>query len=72
MISIFIAILLAQQASPPTNAARVAGRVADSLTGDGVARAAVILRAHDPEHTWSYGDVTDAQGRFSISPMDKR
>ena len=78
MISIFIAILLAQQASAPTAAstpstmaaARVAGRVADSLTGDAVAKAAVILRAHDPEHAWSYGDETDAQGHFSISAID--
>ena len=70
MISIFIAILLAQQASPPTAATRVAGRVADSLTGEGVAKAVVILRAHDPEHAWSYGDETDAQGHFSISAID--
>jgi len=78
MISIFIAILLAQQASAPTaastpstrSAARVAGRIVDSLSGDGVARAAVILRAHDLEHAWSYGDETDAQGRFSISAIE--
>lgn len=70
MISIFIAILLAQQASPPTAVARVAGRVADSLTGDAVPKAAVILRAHDPEHAWSYGDETDAQGHFSISAIE--
>lgn len=70
MISIFIAILLAQQASPPTAAARVAGRIVDSLTGDGVAKAVVILRAHDTEHAWSYGDETDAQGHFSIPAID--
>jgi hypothetical protein len=78
VISIFIAILLAQQASAPTAAptssttaaARVAGRIVDSLSGDGVARAAVVLRAHDLEHAWSYGDETDAQGRFSISAIE--
>lgn len=70
MIAIFIAVLLAQQTSPPAAAARVAGRVADSLTGDGVPKAAVILRAHDPEHAWSYGDETDAQGYFSISAIE--
>lgn len=70
MISIFIAILLAQQVSPPTNAARIAGRIVDSLTGDAVPKAAVILRAHDLEHAWSYGDETDAQGHFSISGIE--
>ncbi len=78
MISIFIAILLAQQASAPpaastpssTAAARVAGRIVDSLTSDGVAKAAVILRAHDPERAWSYGDETDAQGHFSIYAIE--
>jgi len=69
VIAIFIAILLAQ-ASPPTAAARVAGSVANSLTGDAVAKATVILRAHDPERAWSYGDETDAQGHFSISAIE--
>lgn len=78
MISIFIAILLAQQALAPAaaptsstrSAARVAGRVVDSLSGGGVAKAAVILRAHDLEHAWSYGDETDGQGHFSMSAID--
>ena len=70
MISIFIAILLAQQASPPTATARVAGRIVDSISGDAAPKAAVILRAHDPEHAWSYGDETDAQGHFSISAIE--
>lgn len=74
MISIFIAILLVQQTSAPTpstaGAARVAGRIVDSIGGNAVANAAVILRAHDPERAWSYGDETDAQGHFSISAIE--
>jgi hypothetical protein len=78
MISILIAALLAQQVSPPTAAstpsttaaARVAGRIVNSLTGDAVAKAVVILRAHDPVHAPSYADETDAQGRFSIPDVE--
>jgi len=72
MISIWIAVLLAQAASAPSASAfaRVTGRVVNSLNGDAVAKAVVILRAHDPEHGLSYADETDAQGHFSIADVE--
>ena len=72
MISVWIAVLLAQAVSaPPVLAsARVTGRVVNSLNGDPVAKAVVILRAHDPEHGLSYADETDTQGRFSIPDVE--
>lgn len=57
MISILMAAILAQQ---------VGGRVVNSINGNGVADAVVILRASDPEHSSSYADTTDVKGRFSI------
>jgi hypothetical protein len=66
MISILVAALLAQQVPTP----EVAGRVLNSLTGDGVGKAVVILRAHDPERAPSYADQTDAQGYFSIPEIE--
>jgi len=68
MISVWIAALLAQavSASSASASAGVTGRVVNSLNGDAVATAVVILRAHDPDHASSYADETNAQGRFSI------
>jgi len=75
MISILIAALLAQHTPAPTAtsasvSARVAGHVVNSLTGDAVAKAVVILRAHDLEHGLSYADEADAQGHFSIPDIE--
>jgi hypothetical protein len=72
MISVWIVVLLAQavSAAPASASARVTGRVVNSLNGDPVTKAVVILRAHDPEHGLSYADETDAQGRFSIPDVE--
>jgi len=72
MISVWIAVLLAQAVSAPSPSAsaRVTGRVVNSLNGDALAKAVVILRAHDSEHGLSYADETDAQGRFSIPDVE--
>jgi hypothetical protein len=68
MISVWSAVLFAQAVSPlPASAsAPVAGLVVNSLNGHAVAKAVVILRAHDPAHGLSYADETDAKGHFSI------
>jgi hypothetical protein len=71
VISVWIAVLLAQAGPAPSASAlaRVTGRVVNSLSGDAVADAVVILRAHDQEHNLSYADSTDAKGRFSIGDV---
>ena len=72
MISVWIAVLLAQTVSAPSASAYgpVTGLVVNSLNGHVVAKAVVILRAHDPEHGLSYADETDAQGHFSIPGVE--
>ena len=72
MISALIAIaLLAQQVSAPVAVkARVEGRVINSLNGEAVRKATVILRAHDEEHGQSYADETDGDGHFSIDDVE--
>jgi hypothetical protein len=72
MISIWIAVLLAQAASTPAASASaiVTGHVVNSLNGDAVAKAVVILRARDPERGLSYADEADAHGHFSISDVE--
>ena len=49
--------------------AQVEGRVVNSLNGEPVPKATVILRAHDEEHGQSYADETGADGRFSIDDV---
>jgi len=72
MISFWIAVVLAQAVPAPSIPASVGvtGRVVNSLNGDAVAKAVVILRAHDPEHSLSNADETDAQGHFSIPDIE--
>jgi hypothetical protein len=72
MISIVIlaAALLAQQVSAPVIVTtRVQGTVINSLTGAGVAKATVILRAHDQARAQSYADETDGNGNFSFDDI---
>jgi carboxypeptidase family protein len=69
VISILIAAALLVQSVPPAASTRVAGRVVNSINADMVANAVVILRAHDPEHSLSYADTTDAKGHFSIGDV---
>jgi len=72
MISALIAVaLLAQQvAAPAAFKARVEGRVINSLNGEAVRKATVVLRAHDAEHGQSYADETDGDGHFSIDDVE--
>jgi hypothetical protein len=73
MISILIALapLLAQQVSAPVEIkARVEGTVINSLNGEAVRKATVILRARDKEHGQSYADETDGNGHFSIDDVE--
>jgi hypothetical protein len=73
VISILIALapLLAQQASAPIEVkARVEGSVINSLNGEAVRKATVILRAHDEDHGLSYADETDSSGHFSIDDVE--
>jgi uncharacterized GH25 family protein len=65
------AALLAQQVST-TRAVKapVEGRVINSLNGEAVRKATVILRAHDQDHGPSYADETDANGHFSIDDVE--
>jgi hypothetical protein len=72
MISAWISVLLAQAVSAlsPSASASVTGHVVNSLNGDAVAKAVVILRARDPERGLSYADDADAQGHFSISDVE--
>jgi hypothetical protein len=48
----------------------VEGSVINSLNGEGVGKATVILRAHDQDHGLSYADETDGNGHFSISDVE--
>src|SRR5258708_31767213 len=72
MISILItAALLAQQVSAPVAVVtRVEGRVINSLNGEAVRKATVVLRSHDQEHGLSYADETDGNGHFSIDDVE--
>jgi hypothetical protein len=72
MIWILItAALLAQQVSAPVAVqARVEGSVINSLNGEAVGKAMVILRAHDQDHSLSYADETDSNGHFSIDNVE--
>src|SRR6202167_5532440 len=63
--------LLAQQASASAPATtRVEGSVINSLNGEAVGKATVILRARDQDHGQSYGDETDGTGHFTIDGVD--
>lgn len=69
--TLITAALLAQQAAAPVAVTtRVEGRVINSLNGEGVRKAAVILRAHDQQHGQSYADETDGNGNFSFDDID--
>ena len=73
MIWILIALapLLAQQASTPVPVTtRVEGSVINSLNGEPVGKATVILRARDQDHGQSYADETDGSGHFSIDNVE--
>jgi hypothetical protein len=72
MIWNLIAIaLLAQHVSAPlAPKAHVEGRVINSLNGEAVRKATVVLRAHDAEHGQSYADETDGSGHFSIDDVE--
>jgi hypothetical protein len=72
MISILVvAALLAQQASASVAAkARVEGSVINSLNGETVRKAIVVLRAHDRDHGLSYAGETDGNGHFSIDDVE--
>jgi hypothetical protein len=75
MIPILVAItgLLAQPAAAHSAAktgAKVEGRVVDSLRGEAVRKATVILRAHDPDQGISFADETGGDGRFSIDDVE--
>jgi len=69
---ILVAIaLLAQEAPVPVAVkARVEGVVINSLNGETLRKATVILRAHDQNHALSYADETDASGHFSIDDVE--
>ena len=71
MISALIAIaFLAQQVSAPVAVkTRVEGRVINSLNGEDVRKATVILRARDEDQGPSYADETDGDGHFSIDDV---
>jgi hypothetical protein len=72
LISMLItSALLAQTVARPlaTNSTHIAGRVVSSINGDPVGKAVVILRAHDPLHSLSYADETDAEGHFRIGDV---
>jgi hypothetical protein len=72
MIStLIVATLLAQQVSAPIVVkARVEGSVINSLNGEAVGKATVILRALDQDHGQSYADETDGSGHFSIDDVE--
>jgi hypothetical protein len=72
MISILItAALLAQQVSAPVAVkTRVEGHVINSLNGEAVPKATVVLRAHDQDHGPSYADETDGSGHFLIDDVE--
>jgi len=72
MISTLIAVaLLAQQVSTPVAVkTRVEGRVINSLNGEAVRKATVVLRARDEERGLSYADETDGNGHFSIGDVE--
>ena len=63
--------LLAQQVSAPVMVkTRIEGHVFNSLNGEAVPKATVILRAHDEDRGQSYADETDGSGHFSIDDVD--
>ncbi|HUA21092.1 MAG TPA: carboxypeptidase-like regulatory domain-containing protein [Bryobacteraceae bacterium] len=70
MIPILIAagLLFFQQAAAPSRPG-VAGRVVNSLSGEAVQGATVILRSRDETNGISYADETDADGRFSMQDV---
>jgi hypothetical protein len=76
MIAMLIAMLiaatlLAQQVPAPVRATtRVEGKAINSLNGEAVGKATVILRARDQGHGLSYADETDASGHFSIDDVE--
>ncbi len=72
MIPILIlAGFLAQVVSAPAPVVtRVDGIVINSLNGEPVRKATVVLRARDADHGLSYADETDANGHFSIVDVE--
>ena len=71
MIQILITagLLFFQQAAAPPPRPSVAGKVVNSLNGEAVRGATVILRSHDETDGISYADETDADGRFSMEDV---
>jgi len=58
----------AQQAAEPSRPS-VAGKVVNSLNGEAVRKATVILRSHEKADGISYADETDSDGRFSMEDV---
>jgi len=56
----------AAQPSAADQTASVAGRVTNSVGGEGILRAHVSLRPQGDASQQSYGAITDAEGKFSI------
>jgi hypothetical protein len=56
----------AAQPSAADQTASVAGRVTNSVGGEGILRAHVSLRPQGDTSQQSYGAITDAEGKFSI------
>lgn len=50
--------------------AQVEGKVINSLNGEPLRKAAVILHSHDEDRGTNYADETDADGHFSIDAIE--
>jgi Carboxypeptidase regulatory-like domain len=72
MIPILVlAEFLAQAVSaPPPVITRVEGSVINSLNGEPVRKATVVLHSRDADHGLSYADETDSNGHFSIPDLE--
>ena len=71
MISPLLAagLLLAQQVAAQQPRTSVQGTVVNSVNGEPVRKATVILRSHDEAQGISYADETDANGHFTIDDV---
>src|SRR5437764_10068446 len=56
----------AAQPSAADQTASVAGKVTNSVGGEGILRAHVSLRPQGDQSQQSYGAITDAEGKFSV------
>ncbi len=73
MIRIALAAIFAigaVRAQPPPPLPALAGSVMNSVTGEPVRKAMVLLRAHDESKGMSYTAESDGKGRFLISDLD--